>query len=95
MGDTTRLIASGGTDSSPNSQVNIQYGCMQSLGNAADFGDLNYSCRMAAGNSNGVRGLFAGGMAFFGGGSPSNTSFNNIDYVTIASAGNAPQILVI
>jgi len=89
MGDTTRLIASGGTDS-PNSQVNVmQFVTMQSLGNAADFGDLNYSCRINAGNSNGVRGLFAGGMAFFGGGNPNNTSFNNIDFVTIASTGNA------
>ena len=89
MGDTTRLIASGGTDS-PNSQVNVmQFVTIQSLGNAADFGDLNYSCRINAGNSNGVRGLFAGGMAFFGGGNPNNTSFNNIDFVTIASAGNA------
>jgi hypothetical protein len=88
-GDTTRLIAAGGTDN-PTGQVNvIQFLTMQSLGNAADFGDLNYSCRSPSGTSNGVKACFAGGLTFSGGGSPANAAFNNIDIVTIQSAGNA------
>ena len=88
-GDTTRLIASGGTDS-PTSQVNvIQFVTIQSLGNAADFGDLNFSPRNTAGVSNGTRAAFAGGLQFFGAPSPSNSAFNNIDFVTVQSTGNA------
>ena len=88
-GSTTRLITAGGTDS-PTSQVNtIQYLTIQSLGNASDFGDLNFTPRNTAGASNGVRGCFAGGLQFYGAPSPLNSAFNNIDYVTIASTGNA------
>jgi hypothetical protein len=88
-GSTTRLITAGGTDS-PTSQVNtIQYLTIQSLGNAQDFGDLNFTPRNTAGASNGVRGCFAGGLQFYGAPSPLNSAFNNIDYVTIASTGNA------
>jgi hypothetical protein len=89
LSSPTRLVCAGGTDS-PTSQVNtIQYLTIQTLGNASDFGDLNFASRNGCANSNGVRGLMSGGLQFFGGGDPGNSDFNNIDFFTIASTGNA------
>ena len=54
-----------------------------SAGDAADFGDLTQGGGRGAGCSNSVRGISAGG------GYPSPVLRNEIDYVTIASEGNA------
>jgi len=89
LSSPTRLVCAGGT-TSPTAQTNtMQFITMQSLGNATDFGDLNFASRSGCANSNGVRGLMSGGLEFFGGGDPSNGDFNNIDFFTIASTGNA------
>ena len=63
----------------------IEYVTIQSTGNTTDFGDLTTARReITNGNtSSKTRGIFAGGRA--NGAAPQNT----IDYITIASAGNA------
>lgn len=64
----------------------IDYITIASEGNAIDFGDLNIAARRKTGGcSSSTRGLLAGGYTS----SPTATSFNNIDYVTIATIGNA------
>ena len=65
----------------------IDYITIASEGNAIDFGDLNISARRKNGGgcSSSTRGLLAGGFIS----TPTSTSYNNIDYVTIATIGNA------
>jgi len=89
LSSPTRLVCAGGTTSPTAQTVTMQYLTIQSIGNAIDFGDLNFASRSGCANSNGVRGLMSGGLEFFGGGDPNNGDFNNIDYFTIASTGNA------
>jgi len=64
---------------------NIQYVTISTPGNATDFGDLSVANRMSSGGgcSNGLRGLFGGGGSGF------SDMFNTIEYITIASTGNA------
>ena len=89
LSSPTRLVCAGGTTSPTAQTVTMQYLTIQSIGNAIDFGDLNFASRNGCANSNGVRGLMSGGLEFFGGGNPNNGDFNNIDFFTIASTGNA------
>ena len=82
---STRGLFLGGryTSSAPNtisSMNTIDYVTMASLGNAQDFGDLNYLAGGAAGASSQTRGLCMGGFT--------PTVVNQISYVTIASTGN-------
>jgi hypothetical protein len=64
----------------------IDFITISSTGNAADFGDLTISRFTLGGCSNSIRGIFGGGLAP----SPApNTLTNVIDYITIASTGNA------
>jgi hypothetical protein len=83
---STRGIVAGG--SSPPTYVNnISFSTISTLGNGADFGDLTSSRRTVVGGSNSVRGIFAGGQTV-----APNTAANGtniIDYITIASLGNA------
>ena len=51
------------------------------MGDATDFGDMNGKATNTLAGSNSTRGLFAGGET------PSLT--NKIDYITIATTGNA------
>ena len=53
--------------------------------NSTDFGDLTVARSGSAKMSNSVRGVFAKGR----GGSSPYTYYNTIDFVTIASTGNA------
>ena len=79
----TRGIAGGG---SPGSYTNtIDYITIASEGNAIDFGDLTQVRISGGGASSKVRGLFCGG---YSPGSPI-TVHNIIDYVTIATTGDA------
>ena len=64
----------------------IQFLTISSLGNTSDFGDLTAGRARAAGMSNSIRGVFAGGQYDPGGG---KSGYNTIDYITIATAGNA------
>ena len=63
----------------------IDYITMASLGNAIDFGDLNHSVWLNAACSSPTRGVWAGG--YNPSGSPE--TFEEIDYVQIATTGNA------
>ena len=75
----SRLIWSGGYS------VNvIEYLTSSTTGNATDFGDLTRNRWNHAGASNNTRGLFMGGDA----GAFSTGASVDIEYITIASAGN-------
>ena len=82
----TRGIFSGGNPpSSPYNQNVIQYVTMASTGNATDFGDLTVNARDAGGGtaSSNTRGLI-----LIGNSSPNN-NLNTVDFITMASTGNA------
>lgn len=86
MGGTassTRGVFAGG-NTLPQTNV-IQYITIASAGNAQDFGDLTTTNRNRVSNgvvSSGTRGVFAGGIV-------GPTASNVIDYITIATIGNA------
>jgi len=69
----------------PNSSVTIHYSTIATFGNTVDFGDLNESRRYAAGCSSKIRGLFGGGVEA----APGPSKRDSIDYITIATTGNA------
>ena len=87
---STRGLFGGGFKApSPNADaglLQINYVIIASLGNAQDFGDLVFGVRYPTGTSSPTRGLFAGGRD-----SANAPVFNRnkIDYVTIATTGNA------
>ena len=64
---------------------NIEYFTIASTGNGTDFGDLTAARYNLAGLSSNTRGCFGGGE----GTGPTFGIYNIIDYVTIASTGNA------
>ena len=83
---STRGVISGGRDHPGAAEVNvIQYHTIQSLGNAADFGDLLNPRSYSGGNcQSSTRGIIAGGF------SPSApTRVNSIEFLTMASTGNS------
>ena len=81
VGSSTRGVFAGN-----NSFSNvIEYITLASTGNGTDFGDLTTSRGfMDGGASSSTRGVFGPGLG--GGGS---TYYNTLDYITIASTGNA------
>jgi hypothetical protein len=87
MGGTassTRGVFAGGTVPGGKTNV-IEYVTIATTGNATDFGDLT-TVRSRVNNgqvSSGTRGVFAGGL------NVSDLSSNTIDFITIASAGDA------
>ena len=82
---TTRGILGAGHPNSNGSDT-IQFFTIASTGNATDFGNLT-SARwlLGGGVSNQTRGIFAGGSILTSG----NPTTNVLDYVEIASTGNA------
>ena len=83
LGSRTRGLFAGGYNPS---QVNtIEFVTFASLGDVTDFGDMSYVARDLGGLSSATRGLFFGGISTPN--SPSGT--NTIEYITIASEGNA------
>jgi len=81
---STRGVFAGGTVPGGKTNV-IQYVTIASTGNALDFGDLT-TVRSRVNNgqvSSGTRGVFAGGL------NVSDLSSNTIDFITIATTGNA------
>ena len=82
----TRVIFAGGGQPSPLQYDNtIQFITIATTGNATNFGDTTTARRGPGGVSSATRAVFAGG--FSPGLSP--TYRTDIDFVTIASAGNA------
>ena len=89
LASSTRGITGGGTSPSDDKSNIMDYITISSTGNAFDFGDLNYASRGTRGLANNTRGLFHGGHDD----APAATRvyFNNIDYITMASLGNASE----
>jgi len=91
-GNDIRGLFVGGYNNSINptirNQDNISYITFSSLGNASDFGSLTQARRELGACSSSVRGVFMGGKFTTTAPSYSNAG-NTIDYVTIASTGNA------
>ena len=83
----TRAIVAGGYGPNPYPQFDtIEYVTISHAGNATDFGNLTFGHSNVAGCSNATRGLIAGGYTFP---SPATTYYNTIEYITIASTGDA------
>tara|TARA_R100001510_G_C7644480_1_gene201912 strand:+ start:105 stop:2009 length:1905 start_codon:yes stop_codon:yes gene_type:complete len=81
---STRAVYAGGSDSAvPNE---IQYVTIASTGNTTDFGDLTQGRGRTSAGSNSIRGVFGGGTQT---GAPAYPDTNVMDYITIASTGNA------
>jgi len=80
----TRALFGGGRDGGT-LYNNIEYFTIASTGNGTDFGDLTASRYNLAALSSNTRGCFGGGE----GTGPTFGIYNIIDYVTIASTGNA------
>jgi hypothetical protein len=81
-----RGIFAGDTAASPLiNDVTIDYITILSTGNASDFGDLSHARRtMGGAPHNDVRAMFAGGYAW-----PEYATVDTIDYITMATTGNA------
>ena len=74
-----------GITSGPAYSNAIDYITIQSIGTAVDFGDLTDARGYGGALSSSTRGLYLGGIDT----NPPSTVFNIIDYITIASLGNA------
>jgi hypothetical protein len=84
---STRGIFGGGAYWVPSTlQLNvIEYVTISQRGNPVDFGDLTISVHASTSFSSSTRGIFGGGQWF-----PTTSGYTNaIDYVTIATTGNA------
>ena len=83
----TRGVFAGGYAPSPNpGRTNIiEYVTFASLGDSTNFGDLTAAMMEMSGTSNCTRGVFGCGATA----TPSTTRVNTIDYITIASTGDA------
>ena len=76
----------GGARINPSTASNvIDFVTIASAGNAIDFGDLTQIVASPASVTDSIRGLFAGGYTP----SPSFSRFNSIDFINIATTGNA------
>jgi len=83
LGSRTRGVFAGGYN--PSQLNTIEFVSFSSLGNVIDFGDTTYTARDMGGLSSSTRGLFFGGVST----GPAPTGTNKIDYITIATTGNA------
>ena len=83
-GNQTRGISGGGNISGDSTNV-VEYITIAQTGNAVNFGDLTVKRQSAGGLASSVRGVFTGGYHD----SPAATYYNTIDYITIATLGNA------
>ena len=66
---------------------NIEYVTIATTGDATDFGNLTVARNRTTAASNSTRGIWAGGGKTSG--NTSSDLYNTLDYVTIASTGNA------
>jgi hypothetical protein len=87
VSSSTRGVNAGGEIiGSPFATVNtIEYVTISSTGNSLDFGDLTQITNELTGCSSNTRGIFAGGRNP----SPSPSTTNIINYITISTTGNA------
>ena len=90
LGNATRVVfgVGGNTGNLLGYDDTLDYITVATTGNATDFGNSSTtSYGSGSTTSDGTYGLFAGGEGHSGGGAPYST--NVIDYITIASTGNA------
>ncbi len=80
---STRGLIMGGQN--PATHSDIDYVTISSDGGASNFGSLTNTMQSCASLSNNIRGINGGGQF----GSPANIKRNIIDFVTIATTGNA------
>lgn len=94
LANSIRGVFAGGNNPTPASGFlgsadfnRIQYITLSTTGNTTDFGDLTLARRSASATSNSTRGVFSAGYSS----APVSpiTNVNNIDYITIATTGNA------
>lgn len=89
-GSTTRgVFAGGGVGVETGLLSRIQYVTFATTGNATSFGDLAQVKDYLHGISSSTRGIFAGGESTTPGPGYVTTYFSNIEYITIATTGNA------
>jgi len=84
-GSRVRWVNAGGNEPGNPSANYISYHVFASLGDSADFGDLSVGRWGLGGLSSQTRGVFTGGSSS----GDENNGTNTIDYITIASTGNA------
>ena len=82
---STRGIFVGGQNA-PTTVTHMDFITIASESNATDFGDLTQARRNITANSNSIRATFAGGTTASSG---TGNNVNIIDFVTIATTGNA------
>ena len=83
---TRGIFGGGGTTPSAANRGNvIDFITIQTTGNSSDFGDLTQKRSHLDAGSNAVRGIFVQGINT----TPSTTPVTTLDYVTIATLGNA------
>ena len=88
VSSTTRGVFGGGIRYSPyRNNAQLDYVTMASEGHSTTFGDLTRGRHSPTGLQNHVRGCFCGGYSNVTGGS--KTMENVIDFITIATLGNA------
>jgi len=80
-----RGVWCGGSITGNAKQDVMDYVTIASLGNASDFGDLTAGRGWAGGCGDGTKGVFSGGSTNY----QNDVNVNTIDYVNIASVGNA------
>ncbi len=86
MSSPTRGVMSLGSDSGGAPYLNtIDFVIISTLGNAADFGDMTGKIVSRTGYSSSTRGILHGGYQY----PTSPNHVNTIEYVTLASTGNA------
>ena len=79
------IIAGGVTGNGNNVKNDIHYVTVSVLGNSTDFGDLTVARQKLTSTSNGTRSIMFGGATTYA----SNPDLTSIDYITIATTGNA------
>lgn len=87
IANSSRGVFGGGSlnGGPPYSSDTIEYVTIATTGNGTSFGTLTVSRdQLATASQHGTRGLFMGGSVVY-----NATSYNTIDYITIASTGNA------
>jgi len=83
-GSQTRGLFIGGGE--PGYVNTIEHITISTQGNTADFGDTQYAAQVMSSTSNSIRGIVSGGQAVSG---PTTVSVDTINYITIATLGDA------
>ena len=85
---STRAIHMGGTNPSSQTDARILYVTIQADGNSIDFGDLinGYNFRYGSATGNKIRAIACGGRQ-----EPASSGVNTMQFVTMATTGNAME----